>query len=681
MGFLAPWFLGGLAALGVPVFVHLLRRHKATPRPVSSLMFFERGTQSSTRHRRLRYLVLFALRCALVLLVVLAFANPYIWKATADANFRLLLIVLDHSFSMRAGTRFGDAKQKALALLAGKPHGQKAQIMSLGGQLEVRTAAITDDAPLRAALENIQPGDGHASFGELGQAMRSLAETEPGPIELHLFSDMQRTAMPSNLSEAVLPNNVELVLHPVADGPAPANWTVESVEAPATLSDPKDPKHSRVRAVIAGFGTPAATKAVSLVVNGKTIATRKIDVPAGGRATVEFAPLDVGYGFNRCEVRVESEDAFPADDTSVFAVRRSDPERVLFVHAADDARSALYFGSALSAATLGSFVLQSVAAEQTTDLDPTKYAFVVLSDAVTLPGIFEHTLGQYLAKGGRALIALGTSAGHHAQIPLWGGDVKDTHDYAREGGTVAVGQVDFSYPALDQARPGADNGGWGEVKVFYAAVPEPGQARVAARLSDATPLLLDKQVGEGHIVLLASGLENLTNDLPLHPIFVVFVDRMARYLSGDERLSGSKVVDSFAQLRGAAEPAGVAASVEVIDPDGHRPLSLNEARTMQSVRLERSGFYQIRFANGRDAVIGVNPDRHESNLEPLSKDVQDLWSGGSASSGTQPAGSAAVQVKARPVSLWWYVMLLALVVALAETALASGYLGTQREEA
>jgi hypothetical protein len=679
MGFLAPWFLGGLAALGVPVFVHLLRRHKATPRPVSSLMFFERGTQSSTRHRKLRYLVLFALRCALVLVVVLAFANPYIRKATADASQRLLLIVLDHSFSMRAGTRFGDAKQKALALLAGKPRGQKTQIMSLGGQLEVRTSAITDDAQLRAALENIRPGDGHANFGELGQAMRSLAETEPGPIELHLFSDMQRTAMPSNLSEAVLPNNVELVLHPVADGPAAANWTVETVEAPATLSDPKDPKHSRVQAVIAGFGTPAATKAVSLVVNGKTMATRKIDVPASGRATVEFAPLDAGYGFNRCEVRVEGEDAFPADDTSVFAVRRSDPERVLFVHAADDTRSALYFASALSAATQGSFVLQSVAAEQATDLDPSKYAFVVLSDAVTLPGIFEHALGQNVAKGGRVLIALGTSAGHHAQIPLWGGDVKNTHDYAREGGAAAVGQVDFSYPALDQVRPGADNGGWAEVKVFYAAVPEQGQARVAARLSDDTPLLLDKQVGEGHIVLLASGLENLTNDLPLHPIFVVFVDRLARYLSGDERLSGSKVVDSYAQLRSAA--GGVAASVEVIDPDGRRPLSLNEARTMQSVRLERSGFYRIRFADGRDAVIGVNPDRRESNLEPLSKEVQDLWSGGSGSSGTPPAGSAPAHVKARPVSLWWYVMLLALVVALAETALASGYLATQREEA
>src|SRR5207302_4863484 len=131
-------------------------------------------------------------------LVVLAFANPYDRKATADANFRLLLIVLDHSFSMRAGTRFGDAKQKALALLAGKPHGQKTQIMSLGGQLEVRTAAITDDAQSRAALENIQPGDGHANFGELGQAMRSLAESEPGPSELHLLRARQRIARPSN---------------------------------------------------------------------------------------------------------------------------------------------------------------------------------------------------------------------------------------------------------------------------------------------------------------------------------------------------------------------------------------------------------------------------------------------------------------------------------------------------
>ena len=59
---------------------------------------------------------------------------------------------------------------------------------------------------------------------------------------------------------------------------------------------------------------PAATRTVSLVVNGKTIATQRVDVPANGRATVEFQSLDVPYGFSRCEVRIDSADAFPADD-------------------------------------------------------------------------------------------------------------------------------------------------------------------------------------------------------------------------------------------------------------------------------------------------------------------------------------------------------------------------------
>jgi hypothetical protein len=114
MGFLSPWFLGGLAALGVPLFVHLLRKHVTTPRPVSSLMFFERGLQSSTRHRRLRHLLLFALRFALVLLIVLAFAEPYVRRPAADANGRLLLIVLDDSFSMKAprAARAGDGARR-----------------------------------------------------------------------------------------------------------------------------------------------------------------------------------------------------------------------------------------------------------------------------------------------------------------------------------------------------------------------------------------------------------------------------------------------------------------------------------------------------------------------------------------------------------------------------------------
>ena len=223
MGFLAPWFIAGLAVLGVPVFVHLLRRQVTTPRPVSSLMFFERGTQSSTRHRRLKYRLLFALRAALLLLLALAFANPFVRRSAADANGRTHVIVLDNSFSMRAATRFADAKRQALAALEAKRPGDKTQIMALGGELEVLTEPITDGGRLRSALEGIQPGDGRASFGDLARAVRSLAETVHGPIDVDFFSDMQHSAMPANFADVVLPGNARLILHPVAPGPTVPN--------------------------------------------------------------------------------------------------------------------------------------------------------------------------------------------------------------------------------------------------------------------------------------------------------------------------------------------------------------------------------------------------------------------------------------------------------------------------
>jgi hypothetical protein len=634
----------------------------------------------------LKHLVLLALRAALVLLVVLAFANPFVRRVAANTNGRLLLIVLDNSFSMRAGTRFADAKQRALTQLAAKPNSQQAQIMALGGQLQILTQPISDSAQLHAALEGVQPGDGHASFGDLGRAVRALAETMRMPIDVHLYSDMQRTAMPANFADLVLPASATLTLHAVSNGAPAPNWTVESIDAPADLSDPKDPHHSRVRAVVAGFGTPPATKVVSLVVNGKTLATRRVDVPANGRATVEFTPLDVNYGFNRCEVRMDGGDALPADDAGVFAVRRSDPQRVLFVHAGSDTRSAVYFGAALKAAAGSSFVLQPVAQEQATDFDPSRFAFVVLSDSVSLPAIFEHALDQYVAKGGDVFIALGTEAARRGHIPVWEGDVTGTRDYVRaaaetqSGASASIGEVDFAHPALLDEHPGRDNGGWAETKVFYAVLVDPKGAHVAARLSDATPLILDKQAGLGHVLLLASGLENLTNDFPLHPVFVAFVDRAARYLSGTERLGGARMVDSYVQLRPQGNAAAGQGSVEVIGPDGRRLLSLTEARNAQTLRLERAGFYQVRLANGRDMVIGVNPDRRESDLQPMAEDVQRLWSGSGGTGTSQAEPAATGEERYRPVSLWWYVMLLAFITALAETAFASRYMGMEREE-
>ena len=681
MGFFAPWFLAGLAGLALPLYLHLLKRQTTRPKPVSSLMLFESRTQSSTRHRRLRYFLLLALRLLMLLLLILAFANPFINRNAATlSSDRLVLLVVDNSFSMRAGTRLADAKNAAMNVLAGKGSA-RAQVAAFGSQLRLMTQPIEDQAALRAAVQAIQPGDGHGNFGELARAVRAMAESVHTPIELHLFSDMQRGDLAATFSDMALPANVKLETHAAVTGAQP-NWTVESVDAPGQVWGQlagKAAKPVHVQAVIASFGTPAARRIVSLVINGKTTATKTVAVPANGRAAVDFPGLDVPYGFSRCEVKIDAADGFPADDLRRFAVQRSDPQKALLIHNYGDTRSPLYVGAALSAAAQSAFILESINVSEAADRQPSNYAFIVLSDLNTLPSLLENSLTGYVRSGGSILIAAGTSAGGRSQIPIFGAHIAEARDYSRVPDRyMAVGSSDSSYPAVAKAD------GWAGVKFFYALNVDPGvgpdAARVIVRLGDQTPLLLEKRIGEGRVVLLTSGLDNLTNDFPQHPAFVPFIEQTARYLAGSERQGGARTVDAYLELRTAKEQAQ---GVEVTDPEGKRPLTLGEAASAQSFQLTEAGYYQLRLANGRQNEVGVNPDPKESNLDVIPGDVLSLWQGkGGDSSQTanlQKAPNPKTPPKT-PQTLWWYVMLLVLACAVAESVLASRYLGTQREE-
>jgi hypothetical protein len=253
-----------------------------------------------------------------------------------------------------------------------------------------------------------------------------------------------------------------------------------------------------------------------------------------------------------------------------------------------------------------------------------------------------------------------------------GANIVQARDYSRDGERfLTVAETDASHPSMQGSE------GWAGVRFYYAVAVDPSDARVIARLSDQTPLLLDNKIGEGRVLLFASGLDNLTNDFAIQPVFVPFVKQVARYLSGTEDRNGSRLVDSFLELRTAKDQA---VSVEVIDPAGKRPLSLKEAASAQSYQLTTAGFYTVRLANGRQDLVGVNADRRESNLEPMPDDVLALWSGKSSANSQKTASLGARQDRENRESLWWYAMFLVLVAAIGESLLASRYLVTQAEK-
>src|SRR5579885_11308 len=446
MGFLAPWFLAGIAAVGLPVWLHLLKKHKTTPLPFSSLMFFERRTQSSIKHRRLRYLLLFSLRTALIALLVLAFAQPYVeQKVLPSARSDVVTVVaIDDSLSMRAQNRLEQAKREARSLIGGLRPGQRAQVLAFGQQVQAMSELTDDPANLNGAVNAIEATDFRTSYAELARSLRSIAQSLKLPLEVHLYSDMQQSGMPPNFNDVRLNAAVRLVPHRVGTGQTP-NFTIENVVAPRRVYDAKQ---QRVLVTVAGFGTPKATRTVTLSLNGRTVESKPVEVPASGLATVEFLSLEVPYGRNKGEVRIDSADSLPADDVFYFSVEREDPRHALFVAESENSRGLLYFRAALEASGQAAFQVDSATVDQTANLNPSRYAFVVLSDVGSLPPAFENALRNYVQNGGSVLIALGHRSVARAKVPVADERIEDARYAGRDGDLFqTVAWLDSSHPA------------------------------------------------------------------------------------------------------------------------------------------------------------------------------------------------------------------------------------------
>jgi hypothetical protein len=674
VGLLSPWFLGGLAALGLPIFVHLLQQYRQTPLPFSSLMFFEKRTQSSIKHRRLKYLLLFALRCLLILLLALAFARPYIHSnAIARAGSgRSFVFALDNSFSMRQDDRFNRAKQAAIAAVNTMREGDRGQVITFGGPARLVTDMIGDKQALRAALTGIDVGDDASSYAELSRALRAASESFKTDITAEVFSDAQKSSMPASFSDLRLPDGTKFNFHSVADQPV-ANWAVESVDAPRRVFDTKK---VRTLATIASYSPQDVTRKVSLIANGKTLETKDVKVPANGRATVEFLTLDAPYGLTRCEIRIDGGDSFPADDRWYFSVERADPKPVLVIHGDNDNASTLYIRTALEAATEPAFTVESVTANQAANSNVPKYAFVILSDPGPLPQKFSEALDKFVQGGGSVLISVGRNSAQGRALPVAGIQLTTLNTVARENApVVTVASVDNSYAAFGQGQSwaGVDFFQTGTLNVA-AGAPD---TRIAARFSNGLPMLVDRTIGSGHAIVFASTFDNIANNLPLQAVWLPFLEQLTHQMGGIGTARGNYRVGSYVELRSPKEK-GV--SVEIVGPEGKRLLTLAESTKAETFQFPAAGFYDIRRANGREELAAVNPDRRESDFALVPAETLDLWKNtGIAAKSGQTAGATGTQEE--NAELWWWILALLAVMAVAESVLGNRHIAAGKEAA
>jgi len=684
MQFLSPWYLLGALAVGVPIWVHLIRHERARPLPFASLMFFRRIPQPTVSRRRLKYLLLLAARCLLVLLLALAFARPYLSGPAAPAGLgpqaRLFVLLADCSLSMQYGDRARRAADAARQVLGRMGALDQAQLVAFDSEARVLNAPTSDRGVLRGLIDSgLRPGALPTNYTVALRALEKLAQAAKAPVSAFLISDFQKSGWLPGSAPLSLPPGTSLELMPV-DQAARPNWSVSELAVSRDTFQGRYPRRLQVR--VNGFQSAAAKKELALKINGREVARRAVEVPAGGAATAVFEGFELPPGASRGEIRLQPGDGLPQDDVRYFALVRREAGRVLYLTGSDSGREAAYLRGALSAAEDPMFTLEPrpLAAAASEPLE--SYAAIVLSNAGALPGRLGARLKEYVEAGGGLFLVLGDRTDWPALaralgtlLPASGAERAYVRRDAEQFITLGEFRRDH---VIFQPFAETAAGGLLSARFFgYFRLSGAGDEAVLARFSTGEPALLARAAGRGRVLLLASSADNVWSDLPLHAGFVPFVWQALRFLAaaGDE--PAAHTVPASVALAGIWGARATPESYSVLDPAGRRQQADETGgASAPYARLTELGFYEVRYSRQTD-YIAANPDPRESDLTPLSEEDRALLAR-TAGEGAAGAAAAAPRELEQRQNFWWMLLLLAAIVVVAESVLGNNHLRRER---
>src|SRR5262245_10468460 len=103
MTFLNPILLAGLAAISIPIIIHLLNRRRFQKVVWAAMRFIQASVEKNQKRMRIEDLILLALRCLLVALLALALARPALMSEAGSMlgeSKVTAVLILDNSRSM-----------------------------------------------------------------------------------------------------------------------------------------------------------------------------------------------------------------------------------------------------------------------------------------------------------------------------------------------------------------------------------------------------------------------------------------------------------------------------------------------------------------------------------------------------------------------------------------------------
>jgi len=662
---IAPLFLLGLLGIGLPIWLHRLETQVTEREQFSTAMFLEPAKKRIHVQRKLKYLLLMALRILFFLILVLAFTRPVFFTppaalVTEDTTHHV--IVVDTSFSMQEGASFASAVEAARDIVNTMDEDEVASLYTASSGVTTVVPVTDDNNVLIQALSSLSPDNGKLDLGIMVTTMNTLIEESQANFIMHFISDYQQSGQAVRFADMIpdvingRPVTLDIVQIRTENVP---NWLVDSVLVNARNS---------LEVGIRGLASEddMAERSVILAINNVEQQRQDITLAGDGNTLVDFENVIFEEGDNRIDIQLLPTDSLPGDDVRYTVFDNSPPAPVLLLTANTQSLGVTYIRAALETAPRG----YEVITQTIDDLDARilqRYPWIVIEDIGAINTSLANTINDYISGGGAVLAAAGEASLGLDTVPVLGLQVGTARPGRESRNPITM--IDSSHPVLSETS------GWGSVNMQTLPVNPTADQRILIAQSEDRPVLIESEIGRGRILLLTTALDNTLSDLPVKPVFVSFMAEAARYLSNENLLVREQVAESFLQLSLAGGASG-----QVFDPDGESLLSLSDTTQSQDIRLNKTGYYQV-FTPAGEVLVAVNPDRRESDLTVMDAQVIQNWQNvvaGTASAGEQNLnpdfGTANAGEEREENEIWRIFLILLAIIVLAESILGNQYL-------
>jgi len=520
LSFLSPLFLIGAIAAAVPILLHLFHRKTEVVIDFPAVGLLKRAPVQQHRRRRLRELLLLALRVVALLLLALSFARPYFAGAAAPDTVPLTVIAVDTSMSMSAPGQMDRARAAATKAVAAVPASHALALLGFGDAATVVVEPTTDRSAITSAIARLQAAAAGTRFRTALARSSEIIGTREGHVVI--VSDLQQSGWESN-DDGGLPDGVGIEV--ISVPPPAGNLAVTSAER----------RDRRIVASIQNFGNTEIKTPVRLVAGGKELA--KTDVVMAARGAVDAELLGSLSG-SEAEVRVDDATGYQADNTRRVLLDPS-PAIPIAVVVADPTGSTggLYVERALTVAGDGhEFAVEVRDGREVTkwtDADQSRIAAMFVLGTRTLDRKGRDAISNYLNRGGQVLLAMGPDVDPGTLADVVGAKLSFDEEPVQTAGATMIA-TDSRHPIF---RPFLNpSGPLGDVQVEqHRRLKDQGDRTVLARFSGGDAALTEQAVGRGRLIVFTSDLDNEWSRFPLNPAFVPFAVETARYLTKSHR--------------------------------------------------------------------------------------------------------------------------------------------------